>query len=250
MGADLIGWRNCELQKPLGPGGFLGKLKMRAYLRAIESQVPEGKRDDVSVTIVVNDRERELTYREIREQAEAFQRGIPECAQCPLATGKQLGCYHYVTYPVDERFEEVAFEFFTSQLATKDSISDQLYRDIVSKQPTSTGWHARRGPNGPLARLAKPVLYSWGGMFSKKKVDSAQLMASLFIPLEAPAVLVAYARFWSELVEYARQKLGGTTIGKHVLSSGTFAEVQQMLPMLVTAAAHSIGDGWKVVVDS
>ena len=23
MGADLIGWRNCQLQRKLGPGGFL-----------------------------------------------------------------------------------------------------------------------------------------------------------------------------------------------------------------------------------
>jgi hypothetical protein len=245
MGADLIGWRNCELQKPLGAAGFHGKLKMKAYLRVIESQVPEDKRADVSVTIVVNDRERELSYGEIREQAETFQRGIPACATCPLAGGEQLGCYKYVTYPLDEPFERIAFEFFASQVATKNSIADQLYRDIVSKVPASSGWYSRRGPRGPLARLAAPLAHSWGGVFSKKKVDSAQLMASLFIPLDQPAVLVAYARFWTELVEYAAQKLG-----KDELSNGTIAEVRAMVPMLVTAAAHAIGDGWKVVVDS
>src|SRR6478609_3471683 len=100
MGADLIGWRDCELQRPLGPQGFLGKLKMKTYLRVIEQQVPPDKREAVKITVVVNDRQRELSYPEIREQAEAFQRGIPECARCPLASGQQLGCYHYVTYPV------------------------------------------------------------------------------------------------------------------------------------------------------
>ena len=73
-----------------------------------------------------------------------------------------------------------ALERFTSQLATKDSISDQIYRDIVSKQPSSgSGWHTRRGPQGPLARRPQPLYHSWGGLFSKKKVDSAQLFRSL-----------------------------------------------------------------------
>ena len=62
MGADLIGWRNCDLQKPLGPNGFLQKLKMKSYLRVIESQVPEGARENVAITVVVNDTQRELTY--------------------------------------------------------------------------------------------------------------------------------------------------------------------------------------------
>jgi hypothetical protein len=245
MGVDLIGWRDCGLQEPLAPTGFLQKLKMRAYLRVVEQQVPPDQRDTVKLTIVVNDRERELTGKEIREQAEAFQRGIPECATCPLAGGKQLGCYHYVTYPVDERFEEIAFEFFTSQLATKDSIADQLYRDIVSKQPTSTGWHKRRGPQGALARRDQPLTHSWGGMFSKKKVDSAQLMASLFIPLDSPALVVAYARWWSELVAYAEANHNKTTIAKHVFSTGTWAEVRAFVPMLIAAAANR----WGVVVD-
>jgi hypothetical protein len=241
MGADLIGWRDCELQKPLGPSGFLQKLKMKAYLRAVESQVPEGQREAVKVTIVVNDREREMSYPEIRAQAEGFQRGIPECASCPLSGGKQLGCYHYVTYPLDARFEEVAFEFFCSQVATKDSIADQLYRDIVSKQPAQGSWYERRGPQGPLARRPEVLVHSWGGLFSKKKVNSAQLMASLFIPLEIPALVVGYARFWRELVAFASPKLA---------DEGTFAEVRALADMMDIAAAKSVLDGWQVIVDA
>src|SRR5687767_15825461 len=104
MGADLIGWRNCELQRPLGTNGFLQKLKMKSYMAAIESQVPPEARENVKVTLVVNDTQRELSYREIRDQAETFQRGIPECASCPLSAGAQLGCYQFVRYPVDVAF--------------------------------------------------------------------------------------------------------------------------------------------------
>ena len=219
MGADLIGWRNCELQQPLGESGFLQKLKMKSYLRVIS--IPEGARENVAITVIVNDTQRELTYPQIREQAETFQRGIPACATCPLAGGEQLGCYHYVTYPVDARFEEVAFEFFTSQLATKDSISDQLYRDVVSKQPAAgTGWHTRRGPQGSLARRPQPLTHSWGGLFSKKKVDSAQLLQSLFIPLKHPALIVGYARFWRQLRRLRRRETRfGDEVARHLAAA-------------------------------
>jgi hypothetical protein len=283
MGADLIGWRDCELQRPLGESGFLQKLKMKSYLRVIETQVPEGARENVAITVIVNDTQRELTYPQIREQAETFQRGIPACATCPLSGGEQLGCYHYVTYPVDARFEEVAFEFFTSQLATKDSISDQLYRDIISKQPSSgTGWHTRRGPQGSLARRPQPLTYSWGGLFSKKKVDSAQLLQSLFIPLKHPALVVGYARFWRELVNYADQKLAAEMKARGIdlqpdgrinlqvaehqvagladklhadaaalesLISGTFGEIRKLSAMMMVLAPKSVDGGWGIVVD-
>ncbi|HUJ61197.1 MAG TPA: hypothetical protein VLX92_21985 [Kofleriaceae bacterium] len=285
MGADLIGWRDCELQRPLGPQGFLGKLKMKSYLRVIESQVPEGQRDGVKVTVVVNDRQRELGYPEIREQAETFQRGIPACAQCPLSGGTPLGCYRYVTYPVDAAFEELAFELFTSQLPTKDSISDQIYRDIVSRQPQDTGWHTRRGPKGPLARRPQPLVHAWGGLFSKKRVDSAQLLASLFIPLESPPLVVGYARFWRELVAFIDGKLAaelrqrglalapdGTleiavTAQQHsdpqALSAkmqadiaalerytgGTVGEIRGVANLLAVVAPRSMAEGWRVIVD-
>jgi hypothetical protein len=247
MGADLIGWRDCDLQRPLRPEGFLQKLKMKAYLHVVESRVPAGQRDGVEVTVVVNGNERNLTYREIREQAETFQRGIPECASCPLSGGQQLGCYRYVTYPVDARFEEVAFEFFCSQVATKDSIADQLYRDIVSRQPSSgSGWHTRRGPDGPLARLPQPLTYSWGGWFSKKKVDSAQLMTAMFIPLEGPALVVAYARFYTELMAFADAKLAGDP----ALQTGTFAEMRGVAAMTLMLAPMSLTQNWRLIVDA
>jgi hypothetical protein len=284
MGADLIGWRECELQQSLGQRGFLENLKMKAYKRAVESQVPEAQRAKVQVAVVTNGVERELTYAQICAKADEFERGIPACATCPLSGGKQLGCYHYVTYPLDARFEEVAFEFFTSQLTTKDSISDQLYRDIVSKQPAAgSGWHTRRGPQGALARRPTPLTHSWGGFFSKKKVDSAQLMASLFVPMPIPALIVGYARFFAELVHFADAKLQaemkqrGLTLNPNgnvkveiteaqipelgsklsadadaisALVSGTFGEVRALSVMMQHAAVRSVSEGWSMLVDS
>jgi hypothetical protein len=283
MGADVIGWRDCPLQKPLGTAGFLGKLKMTAYLRAIEAQVPADERAGVQVTVVVNDRQRSLSYEDIREQAETFQAGIPDCATCPLAAGRQLGCYHFVTYPVDATFEETAFEMFASQLATKDSISDQIYRDITSRVPAQgTAWHTNRGPNGRFARRAAPLVHTWGGLLSKKRVDSAQLLASLFIPLEVPALVVGYARFWRELVAFAdgklraemtrrgigvdasgqvtlqvseaqvgglADKLGADVAALEAYERGTLGEIRKLAAMMSVVAPRSVDSGWRVIVD-
>lgn len=282
MGCDLIGWRDCELQRPLGDAGFLQKLKMVSYLRVIEAQVPAAQRDQVKIAVIVNDTQRQLAYPEIRAEAERFQEGIPGCATCPLAEGRQLGCYHYVTYPVDERFEEVAFELFTSQLETKDSISDQLYRDIVAKQGTSTPWHTRRGPQGALARRPEPLVFRWGGTFTTRTVDSAQLLHSLFLPLRRPALIVGYARFWAELVAFADAKLAAELSARGItlrpdggidlavgddelahlpdklgddvaalrgLVDGTFGEIRRLARMMLALAPRAVDSGWRMIVD-
>jgi hypothetical protein len=252
MGADLIGWRECPLQMRLGPKGFLGKLKLRAYKELIESMVPPEDREGQKITVVINGpdgpQERNLTYPQIRDESTEFLRGIPDCSTCPLSGGKPLGCYHFVTYPIDPTFEHLVFDFFVSQVATKDSICDQLYRDIISRvPPQGTGWHDRRGEDartGALAQLPQPLVHKWGGFLAKKRVDSAQILQSLFITLDRPALVVAYSRFWLELVEYA---------GKRRITdddSPTLAAVRRFAPMMLATAASSVTDGWSLFADS
>jgi hypothetical protein len=244
MGADVIGWRNCPLQERLEPQGFLGKLKLRAYLQVIESQVPEGQRETVTVQVRVSGREtRALSYPEIQAGAEEFQRGIPECSTCPISGGAALGCYQYVRYPVDEVFEKLVFDFFVSQVQTEDSICDQLYRDIVSKQPPGSGWHTQRGPEGALARLPRPLEHRWGGLFSKKHLDSAQILASLFFTQEHTALIVAYGRFWSELVDFARKQ------GVSEDDSYTLREVTALARFYLLMTASALSEGAIVLID-
>jgi hypothetical protein len=245
MGADIIGWRNCALQKQLGQDGFLGKLKMRAYQRVIEQQVPPEARDKVQVRVKVTGRpDRDLGYAEIRAAADEFARGIPECETCIISRGKPLGCYQYVTYPIDETFEKVVFDFFVSQLGTKDSICDQLYRDVVSKFPPSgTGWHTQRGPNGPLARRAKPLEHTFGGFFSKKRIDSAQILGSLFFTQEAAPLIVGYGRFYTELVKFAQGQLGA----QH--DSRTLHEITDVANFYLSMTASALSEGGTILVD-
>lgn len=252
MGADLIGWRECPLQMRLGPNGFLGKLKLRAYKELIESMVEPADRESQEITVVVNGpdgpKERNLTYPQIRDEASEFLRGIPDCSTCPLSGGKPLGCYHFVTYPVDPTFEHLVFDFFVANVATKDSICDQLYRDIISRvPPADTGWHDRRGEDartGALAQLPQPLVHKWGGLFAKKRIDSAQILQSLFITLDRPALVAAYTRFWVELVKYADTR----TITDD--DSPTLAAVRRLVPMMLATAAGSLTDGWSLFADA
>jgi len=245
MGADLIGWKPCSLQRELGPDGFLGKLKLRAYRSAVERQVPEAARAKVKISVEVTGRPpRELAYPDIVAESEQFLAGIPECASCPLAGGgTPLGCYHYVTYPIDAPAEELLFAFFTqpSQIATKDSISDQLYRDLISRIPSSgTGWHRQRGPRGPLAIRAEPLGHKWGGLFSKRTVDSAQLLQCLFIALDSLPLVAAYGRFWSEFVAFAKER--GVAAG----TSRTLDELFGLARMMMVVAPI----GGRLIADS
>lgn len=246
MGADVIGWRNCELQATLGTTGFLGKLKLKMYRAAIEARVPPEKRAAIKVNVAVTNRAlRVLTHAQIVEELQAFEQGIPECASCPIGGGPPVGCYRYVTYPVDGPFEQVLFDFFVEQLKTPDSIGDQIYRDVVSKQPANgSPWHVQRGAaeKGGLCTLGSPLVHTSGGFFSKRRVDSAQMLASLFVTLEHPAAVVGYGRFFKELVDFGKSR---GAAGQSV----TLREIEQLVPLYLATSAYALNANGFVLVD-
>ena len=217
---------------------------MRAYQLRSCLQALELARDKVQIRVRVTGRpDRDLDYAQIRAAADEFARGIPECGSCMIARGKPLGCYHYVTYPIDEPFEKLVFDFFVSQLAQRDSICDQLYRDIVSQFPAAgSGWHTQRGASGPLARRGKPFEHTFGNLFSKKRIDSAQILGSLFFTQEAAALIVGYGRFWSELVKFSSGRLA---IG----DSRTLAEVADLSTFYLAMTASALSEGSTILVD-
>jgi hypothetical protein len=147
MGADFIGWRGCSLQQDLGVEGFLGKVKLRAYRGAIEARVPEEKRASLRVNVAVTGRgEREMTYAGILAELGQFERGVPECAGCPLAQGgAPVSCYRYVTYPIDAVSEEVIFDYFLSKVGEAESLP----------KPDLARHHPPRGGGQPVVRGAR-----------------------------------------------------------------------------------------------
>lgn len=250
MGADIVGYRQCPLQDELGPEEFFVKVKLRGYKEVIEARVPEEKRATIPIVVRVGDSRRMLHYLDICEEVAGFEEGIPECAECPLSGGAPVGCYHSITYPVDAAFERLVFDFFVEQLPRKDSICDQIYRDIIARIPADgTGWHVRRGGEGGqglLAELAEPLVHTWGKRGAKRRIDSAQILQALFIPLEHPALVVAYCRLFSELIELADQRGEEDALA----GSRTLAEVRRLKPFFFEMLEGAIEEGWVVLTDA
>jgi hypothetical protein len=241
MGADFIAWRGCPLQEDLGPDGFLGKLKLRAYRKVIEERVPKQKWAETKLKVMVSNKEtRMLSHPEIVEQLQAFTKGIPECPACAVSGGKPLGCYRYLTYPIDAVFERLLFELFVMQISTKDSIARQVYDDIVSALAEGDGFYEPRGGPMMLAELPEPLVHEWKEGRRKRRFDSAQLLRAATIPLDDGPKVVAYNLLWSELLEFAAKKK---------VRSRNLEEIREIRDLLLFTVAGALTDGWQVVVD-
>ncbi len=85
-------------------------------------------------------------------------------------------------------------------------------------------------------------MYIWGGFFSKKRVDSAQLLSCLFVSQSQPAVLVGFARFWLEFATFASSRVDvprGTVAQLMALSE----HYTRLLPLAATGEASMFIDG-------
>lgn len=271
MGADVIGWRDCPLQQDLGVDGFLGKLKLRSYKQAIEERVPEEKWPTIQVRVTVTGRgDRNLAYPEIAKEVEAFQGGIPDCDACPLADGRRLGCYRYVTFPIDAAFEQLVFAFFRGRFREQGTACKELYDVIFPQLAEGEGWYAPRGEAATLAVLKEPLVHAWEEGDGERVVDSAQLLSVLFITLADPKLLELYAAFWAEFFKFvsdvgARLDFEGDRLQLTVdtreqltesalvpiwaATSKTITEVLQVATALAEVFAHRY-DGWSLVVDA
>lgn len=246
MGADYVGFIGRELQAPLGVEGFLQHIKLRAYKRAVEEQVPPAQRANVRVTVSTNGRTRELTWSDLVTRLGDFERGCPSCATCIVGGGAPVGCYRFVTYPVDAKFEALLFDFFVSERGRPDSIGDQ-FLEIALQQGHATAWHPR-----PSNLAAGPKVLRHGHLFSRVKFDSAQLLAAFFLSSRGTrrldetsqfALLVAFSRLVTELVDFARRT---TPPG----ASRTLDEVAALVPFVLGVVASTANGGGTLFVDA
>ena len=248
MGVSYIGWRDCSLQRELGPEGFQGKLELRAYRSVIDDNVPKERRDSVRLRVSAPSGTRDLGYDEIVAALDGFERGIPDCASCPLADGRPLGCYRHVTYPIDASFERLLFECFTSRVAVDGSAARQLRVAIIGDRPGREGpWHRLRGAvAGALAELPEPIVGS--------VVDSAVVCDALFASVNDPELVFLHARFWNELFAWLDTKLARSVRtgepGPPALESRTLREVHHVSELLNASVARARSEGWRVLVEA
>lgn len=244
MGADIVGWISCPLQANMKRKDFFWKIKLLAAKTSIEKSFAEGLRADIEVKLLDADRRlHALSYAAITSELGDFAAGIPECATCPVSEGKTLGCNRYIPYPIDEQFERLVFEYFVSQFLISGSICNQIYQDIVSHFPSSgTPWHIKRGSADALALIAQPLLYEWGAPFSKRSLDSAQVLGSLFISLESPTLVVSYSKLFMHILDYAEER--------SVKHTPTLDALREALSMYVQMVPLALNEDGTIMTDS
>ncbi len=238
-----MGWRGCALQRVHGPDGFLHKIKLRGYRAAIESQIPPGPDRDrarfvVHVLRPEGPTEKEMGYAELVRDLDDFGRGIPDCASCPLAGGQAVGCTRYVTYPIDAVCEQAAFAFVAGQIESAGSVAQRFFEARASALPRAgSGWHVRRGPGlGGLATLARPLEHVWGGWFSRRRIDSAQILFALTSP--DPRGLALHASFLDGFVAHCAATASRST---------SIDELASLVPFFRALAANP---SWSLYVDA
>jgi len=200
-GVDFIGWRMCAQQKEWGPKRFALTLKkigrQAAEVRGVQAPTATGRTPE--------QRRQLQAYQEASQSATIYAKGTPECKECELSGGNSYGCHVFVTYPIDSIAERALFDFFTNNIQDDNHICTSLYRDIVSKTASKgTAWHTDRGPAGSLAELDSPLVKEWGFLMWKKRVDSAQILGSLFFNQTKTVLLNAFGKFWEQFIDWAR----------------------------------------------
>lgn len=245
-GVDVVGWIGCAKQKELGPGRFVAFLKKagRSAKAVSAGSVPSIPPNAAGLSV---ERRRQLqTYQEVRTAAGEFAKGTPECAACGLSGGKPYGCYTFIGFPIDEAAEKALFDYFASQVAIEGSPAAAIYRDVVSKAPTTgTRWHEERGGSGNLAETEHPHVKEWGFLMWKKHLDSAQILGTIFFTQRRPALIAAVARFWDEFMTFARThvaQIGASTTMRDLLDLHAFYER--------AAEVSATTDGMSIFADS
>jgi hypothetical protein len=73
-----------------------------------------------------------MSLSEIVEQLGDFVQGIPDCHACLVSHGETLGCYRYVTYPIDEVAEEALFQFVVEGAARDGEPARWLVDEVIT----------------------------------------------------------------------------------------------------------------------
>jgi hypothetical protein len=243
-GLDLVGWRPCAKQSELGPKRFAVTLKKLGRQAIAGRSLPPPSATSGGVT--PDQRRRFQQAQEVRQGALLFSQGTPECAECPISDGKPYGCYLAVDFPIDAAAETALFRYFTDQLDNEHSGAFGIWRDIVSKAPAQgTPWHTDRGAGGTLAELEKPLVKEWGFLMWKKRVDSAQLLSSLFFTQKRGGLISAFSVFWEGFIQQARASTPSFD------DSPSLLQLEALSELYARVAGHaSHTDGVQILVEN
>lgn len=116
------------------------------------------------------------------------------------ATSTLEGLHRYVSYPIDETTEELAFHYFCRRAADVGSSSHRLLR-WMAEAKTSDAWTLSRGRPGALAERIMPFATPVHVGDRALVLDSARLLSALFDDPPSEEMALAVVRFVKELLD-------------------------------------------------
>jgi hypothetical protein len=244
LGIEFVCWKDCPLQKRLGLEAFRSAMKLPAYKQLAERLAPD-RLTTLELRIRTGEQApRVMAYQEICERIDAIAGETPDCASCLRSCGRENGCLHSVSYPIDEPFEQLAFKYFARQIPIENSVCQQIYRDVISGLPSEgLAWHPKHDPSSNpkltvLPRelrefLPQPISYELG---------SSQMLEALFRSPDGTAEIVAFGVFWHEF-SVAAQGMANRD------SSVTISEALGLDRFFKLAVIEALGTGCQVIVD-
>ncbi|NOK38859.1 hypothetical protein HMI49_37300 [Corallococcus exercitus] len=242
MGADVVGFRGCALQNELGEAGFLRKLKLKAYKDAADAAVPPERKPKLKLNIRIGDTPPvSMAYPDLEQEAEAFTRRVSGCEDCPITEGAPVGCYAYVSYPIDAPAEELLFEVVVRGLESPGSVGHRFHQEIMGRfEPPPAEWVERRGEaQGALCVLEHPLEHSWHEGGEVRRLTSADVLWALFATLDDARGISLVAELLSEVGRVARERQAAAT--------GTLPELVRMGDL--ARALSTVPGGRLVIVD-
>lgn len=208
MGADIVAFRGCALQSRLGELGFLRKLKLRAYKDAADRAAPAERRPKLKIVARIGaEPPVTFTYAELAQEVDDLSAGAAECATCPLSGGAPIGCYSYVSYPIEAAVEEALFSVVVRGLSIPGSAAERFVRRVVlpfSNPPSD--WLVRRGSEkGSLCLLPAPLEHEWLDQGRARRVSSAELLRAVLAPLHEPSDMRLLAELLTDVAGAASE---------------------------------------------
>lgn len=212
MGIDVVGWNGCGEGAIESPDDLVDFLKLLAYKRTVDSNVPEAQRKDVTISA----EDERMTYGELADALADVESRAGSCRHC---FADDAACYAFVSYPIDAACEELLFDYFTSSLATAGSPAEQIYRDYLTGE-TAESWLDVRSGDDRLLERGEPLRMEAAG--DGGAVDSTQILEVLFSSIASVEEVTAFGLFWNGFAAFAESR--GTT-------SRSVAEVLRLAPL-------------------
>jgi hypothetical protein len=242
MGADIIGWRNCDLQQSLGRQEFLHKRKLLAYCRIAESlhQPSDPAKYRIRLNVIGRDVQ-EMSLSEINEQLGDFPQGIPECHACVVSHGETLGCYSYLTYPIDEVAEHAVFQFVIETAIREDAPARWLVDEVIAALAEDPMDLPRGSDPGMVLARAEPLKAIVHSGMGATAIDSTLIVDALRLSMEDGVDIAAFARFYAEFTSW---------LDVHRLDSTSLRELRSMAALVQRVALNCAMEPSEIWIDA